>query len=364
MMKIYLTPVILLVMLNCLFAQTDKSQYLYTSDKKLIGNKSQLIKECADEMDEGMTGAEKNEICECVLHQMAANLTYRDFTKMVEDEDFDFEKVYEDKKHKEMADGVMNCIFSLMQGGGPAAFREEFMNECVKGFEQEIRKTPELASVNTQVYCSCMLEKIFENAAFTKDFSKQLADENSPLFAEAAVPCVMEAMGIGENTETDSVAVTATDTATFEEKQIKQPAPKEKSADIRGDVLSAELPLTRYLSAYVLKVNVGAVEGKFIVDSGASDMLINREFEKKLLDAGILKKTDVLGEKTYALADGRKVKAKIYNVSGIQAGGFTVDNVLTGVISSNASLLLGKSFLDKFTRWKVDNAKKTLYLEK
>ncbi|MDZ4846366.1 MAG: retropepsin-like aspartic protease [Chitinophagales bacterium] len=367
-MKNLVATTILLVTFCSLFAQTDKSQYLYTSDKKLIGNKSQLIKECAAEMDEeGMDEAAKTELCECILFQMAAHLTYKDFNKMIEAEDFDFEKVFENKKHKEMANGVLECIFSLMQDGGViTSFRDEFMNECVKGFEQEAASTPALASVDATVYCSCMLEKILENKELTKNFMSQADDEDSPLIAEAALPCMLLAMGVDEENavEEDSLIVREIDPITMEEIVTKQPAPKEKSADIKGDVLSAEVPLTRYLSAYTLKVKMGAVEGKFVLDSGASDILINKEFEKKLLDAGVLKKGDEVGEKTYALADGSKVKAKVYNVSGIQVGGFTVDNVMTGVISEDASLLLGKSFLDKFTRWEIDNDKKTLYLEK
>lgn len=367
-MKNLIATTAFIITLSSLFAQTDKSQYLYTSDNKLIGNKNQLIKECAGEMDEDdMDEAAKNELCECILFQMASHLTYKEFNKLIEAEDFDFEKAFENKKHQAMANGVLECIFTLMQDGGViASFQEEFMSECVKGFEQEAASTPALASVDATVYCGCMLEKILENKELTKDFMSQADDEDSPLIAEAALPCVLRAMGADEEgvAEEDSVIVREIDSVTMEEVVTKQPAPPKKSADVKGDVLSAEVPLTRYMSAYMLKVKIGTVEGKFVLDSGASDILINKEFEKKLLAAGAIKKTNEVGVKTYALADGRKVNAKVYNVSGIQVGGFTVDNVVTGVLSDDASLLLGKSFLDKFTRWEIDNGKKALYLER
>src|SRR6188768_52405 len=104
-----------------LFAQADKSQFLYTSDGKLIGNKKELVKECAGEMnEEGMAEADKLQVCECILEQMASHLTYKDFNKMIKDDDFDFKKVMEDKKHKDMADAVVQCVFSMMKDdGGP-----------------------------------------------------------------------------------------------------------------------------------------------------------------------------------------------------------------------------------------------------
>lgn len=128
----------------CLLAQADKSQFLYTSDGKLIGNKEELIRDCADEMDEkGMSEEDKVSVCECVLQKMAAHLTYKEFNKMVNDDDFDFERLFKDKKHKEMANGVIQCVFSAMQGSS-SMFRDEFLTECVEGFENE----PDLAFAN------------------------------------------------------------------------------------------------------------------------------------------------------------------------------------------------------------------------
>lgn len=372
-MKAPLTLLLLCMAMHQSFSQADKSEFFYTRDKKLIGNKAELIKDCSREVDEeGMTEAQKNEVCDCVLQQMANNLTYKEFNRMVEDEDFDFEKIFEDKKHKEMANGVLQCVFSMMKNGsGPSSFRQEFLSECIRGFEEEAGAIP--GNIDATAYCNCMLDKIIENPDIAGNFMGQADDEDSPLIAEAAVPCLMEAMqGNDEIADADTTAVPAdtvslVEPATSEAKIVvveKEHFAEEKTPDVEGDILSVEVPLTRYLNTYTLKVKIGSVDGRFILDSGASDVLINKEFEKQLLTAGALSKADAVGERVYSLADGSKVKGKVYVLNNLQVGGFTVDNVAAGVISSDASLLLGKSFLDKFSEWRIDNERKTLYLAK
>src|SRR6186713_2253084 len=51
-MKHLVPSIVLVIAAFTLFAQADKSQFLYTSDGKLIGNKKELVKECANEMDD------------------------------------------------------------------------------------------------------------------------------------------------------------------------------------------------------------------------------------------------------------------------------------------------------------------------
>ena len=50
-------------------------------------------------------------------------------------------------------------------------------------------------------------------------------------------------------------------------------------------------------------------------------------------------------------------------VDNITIGDFTLNNVIIGIIDGG-SLLCGKSFLDKFKKWEIDEKNKVLILYK
>nr|WP_299035677.1 retropepsin-like aspartic protease [uncultured Tenacibaculum sp.] len=126
---------------------------------------------------------------------------------------------------------------------------------------------------------------------------------------------------------------------------------------------SDEIKLSSQNGVYHININIGGVFKKFILDSGASDVLISKEFEKELIKKRIIKKEDYLTSGLYRIADGSIIKCRRLILNELKIGGFRLKNVRVTVNSSN-TMLLGKSVLDKFKNWSINNLKKTLILEK
>jgi len=124
------------------------------------------------------------------------------------------------------------------------------------------------------------------------------------------------------------------------------------------------IPIEAHDGAYVVPVLVnGLLPLKFIVDSGSADVSIPAEVASALRKLGTLSGADLLGSKTYLLADGSKVSSEIYRIESLKIGGLVMQNVTVRVSAENSSLLLGQSFLSRLKSWSVDNAKRLLVMD-
>jgi predicted aspartyl protease len=100
----------------------------------------------------------------------------------------------------------------------------------------------------------------------------------------------------------------------------------------------------------------------FIIDSGASDVTVPPDVVLALMRAGTLTKADFLGTHTYILADGSKVPSQTFRIKSLKVGDTILENVVGSVGSGNGTLLLGQSFLSRFSSWSIDNTRKVLLL--
>jgi len=123
------------------------------------------------------------------------------------------------------------------------------------------------------------------------------------------------------------------------------------------------IPIEAHDGAYVVPVLVnGVLPLKFIVDSGSADVSIPAEVASALKKLGTISGADLLGSKTYLLADGSKVSSEIYRIESLKIGDLVMQNVTVRVSAEKSSLLLGQSFLGRLKSWSVDNAKQVLIL--
>jgi clan AA aspartic protease (TIGR02281 family) len=106
-----------------------------------------------------------------------------------------------------------------------------------------------------------------------------------------------------------------------------------------------------------------AITLDFTVDSGASDVSIPVDVVSTLIRMGTIKATDFIGEQTYVLADGSRVKSKTFRIRSLRVGDRVLENVTGSVAGENGSLLLGQSFLGRFKSWSIDNGRHALVLE-
>lgn len=122
------------------------------------------------------------------------------------------------------------------------------------------------------------------------------------------------------------------------------------------NIKESKIKLIKTNGVYELPVTVnGAIELNFILDSGASDVHIPLSLFKTLINAGQIKREDVLGLETYSIADGSNVENLKIILRKLELGQFTAENVEASVGTDNSPLLLGQSFLQNFKNVAIDN---------
>jgi len=216
------------------------------------------------------------------------------------------------------------------------------VTNCVK----EIMNNPENIDIWTtrlaEEYCDCAMNKLFSSGYTYKDFL-ELDDENGESYNEIIMPCV---------------------TKTLKHKSGFKSSNTYNLDDIKGGGYSSSVPLIDYLGqGYKLKISISGINKYYLLDTGASDLIIDRDTERELLLEGVLKKENYLGKTEYSLANNDKVLAQEVKINNITIGDYTLNNVLAAIIDEG-SLLCGKSFLDKFKKWEIDKQNNVLILYK
>jgi clan AA aspartic protease (TIGR02281 family) len=130
-------------------------------------------------------------------------------------------------------------------------------------------------------------------------------------------------------------------------------------ADSRGQIVSLE----PHDGAFVIPVVLnGIMAVKFIVDSGSADVSIPEDVASSLMKSGTMTGADLIGSKTYMLADGSLVPSKIYRLASLRIGEMVMPNVTVRVAAAKSSLLLGQSFLSRLKSWSMDNARQVMII--
>jgi predicted aspartyl protease len=124
------------------------------------------------------------------------------------------------------------------------------------------------------------------------------------------------------------------------------------------------VPMKQQGGTFVVPVLINkALTLDFTVDSAASDVSIPADVVMTLVRTGTVSEADIIGEQTYVLADGTKMKSQTFRIRSLQVGDRIVENVVGSIASVRGSLILGQSFLGRFKSWSIDNAKEALGLE-
>lgn len=125
-----------------------------------------------------------------------------------------------------------------------------------------------------------------------------------------------------------------------------------------------EVPLVKSGGIFTVPVLVnGIIPLSFMVDSGASDMSIPADVVLTLLRTGTLTDSDFIGTTKYRLADGSIVPSTTFRLRTVKVGDRVIENVVASMTGVEGSLLLGQSFLSRFERWSINNARQALELE-
>lgn len=132
---------------------------------------------------------------------------------------------------------------------------------------------------------------------------------------------------------------------------------------IVGSASADEVALERQGGTFAVPVVInGSVKLKFVLDSGASDMLIPADVALTLARSGTLTERDFIGNQTYSLADGSTLQSVKFTLREVQVGDQILRNVVASAGPVASSPLLGQSFLSRFGAWTLDNNRHVLTL--
>lgn len=221
-----------------------------------------------------------------------------------------------------------------------ATIGEEGLAETRKGCAEQLAAEPSIEQIGADpaFLCDCVVNEMVRRDLTIGDFYKAM-DPNSPLFNEVFMPCVTEAMP---------------------ERESEHGSPE----DITGSTRTITLPVVTFGSVHKVKLRIGTSEQYFIIDSGAEECFISAKLLAELQQAQAIDTSVKLDAREYTMADGTKTTCSRHVVNGVEIGDWKVDNVTVAVIDQDIQYLLGKSFLKKFKEWKIDEAGKTLTLER
>ena len=342
----YLTLLCVITLtLNC------SAQIIKTKDGVSIGKRSDLIASCTKGAEKELMKFNGIEIetykyCSCVSDNLIPTLNSWEMEKAVKENKI-IDLFLEDKN----LEILMSCLegnfkvdddYIFEDSGNSETQRKYSIKICVK----EIMDAPENNDLWTkklaEEYCECAIDKLFSEGYTFKDI-QEIEDENSESFNEIAMPCI--SLVLGDNPE-----FKLSNTYNIN--------------DIEGDKYRSFIPLVDYLGqGYKIKISISGVSKYYLFDTGASDLIIDRDTERELLLNGVLKREDYLGKTQYTTANNQIMEAQMVKVNNITIGDYTISNVVISVVDE-VSLLCGKSFLDKFYKWEIDKQNKVLVLYK
>jgi gag-polyprotein putative aspartyl protease/MORN repeat len=123
------------------------------------------------------------------------------------------------------------------------------------------------------------------------------------------------------------------------------------------------IPLDPQHGVFMLPVRINdAITIPFILDSGASVVVITADILSVLRRTGTISASDFIGTGSYTLADGSTISSDRYVLRKMAVGTHIITDVVASVAPAKGDPLLGQSFLSKLPAWTLDNARHALVL--
>jgi hypothetical protein len=339
MIRNFYVFIVLLLCLLALQSQAQRKNFIYTKDSKPILNRKQMVDNCLKSMNKDRSNATALSICECQIEKINRHFTsrqYREYTNrgvidvgaMVK-ADADLEKQF---------NGCFtnSGVSILLQAEG---FEKEFVDNCKTNIQKSTERNLDLNKVNA--FCACQLSMV-KSKKITDAEMETLSNPNSLLFYEMMYTC--------GNPFEDSKTIDKGWTST-------------SINDIKGPANDTIKVLTMNGMTYV-RIKSGSMVQFWLLDTGAADMLINKEMEETLKTEGLLGDNNYLGTAEYEMANGMIDTCRRYTMNNIQIGSYTLNNIVIAVTDKGKRIIAGKGLLNKFTNWVLNNKDNTLVLSK
>lgn len=298
-----------------------------------------MLFDCLRSMNKDRSDPVALNVCECYVNKIDGHFTLKEYKKHTSKGIVNLEKlINEDSLFKNDLDKCFAASGKsiLLSAEG---FSDRSIARCVEGLQKATNK--KLDTNKLKEFCSCQLELIKEKK-LSDDEIMTANDPNSLFFFEVSCKCG------------DPFA---------EKEELDKAWNTDMSKFIRGPLSDTISILTLNGMSY-LKLKIGSLIKIWLFDTGASDMLINKEMEAILQKENIITDKNYLGIGEYEMANGVIDSCRRYSVDDIRIGKYHVDNIIIAVSDKAKRTILGRSLLNKFSSWALDNKTNTLILHK
>ncbi len=345
---------LMLSLLNKQIVFSQEIQDIITKDSVISGVRPAFMKGCVQAASKSMIEIKGKKInaykyCSCVCDNLIPRLYSSQLFESIENESF-----YDLLQEPDNLDVILNCL------GDDIQFKDEFklsniedldnqkkvgINACILKIKKDSLSNTLFKGHMAENYCTCAFERLI-SMGFTLNEISDIGDPNSKAFNEVALPCVKEVFA--KEVEANNLNINTNNIDSV----------------ITGGEAKCSVPLLDYMGkGYKLKLKIGGITNYFFLDTGASDILIDKKFEEKLKESGVIKEEDYLDDTQYIMADMKIVNVRMVKLNEITIGDYTVQNVRVAIIDKGL-FLCGKSFLEKFKKWEIDKEEGVLNLYK
>ncbi len=313
--------------------------FIYTKEGKPILNKKDLVAGCLKSFHKDKSDSTAVAICECQVSKLDRKFSGLQYRKYNNAGIIDIQGLLnEDSLVKKE---VNDCFTGsgktrLLQAEG---FEKEFMSDCIESIRKNTKRKLDIDNVNN--FCSCQLDLIKTRKLSDAEL-KALENPNSILFYEVMYKCG------------DPFAEEGSSSNNWKKEFVK---------DISGPAADTINILALNGMSYI-KMKTGSLLQYWLFDTGSSDLLIDNDTEASLKKEGLLTQNNYLGTGEYEMANGVIDTCRKYVLNNITIGKYIINNVVVAVTDKGKRIIVGKSLMNKFTDWKLDNEKNYLILNK
>ena len=333
MRKLPFTLFIALLLFGSTYGQYD----IHSKEGRVMMNRKQLVYMCLNSLKKPKSDTAALAICECQADKIDGRFTNSQYRRHSKSGFIDLNAMIKE-------DSLVAKEFKMCFTNSDKTFlftvesaEDGFLPNCMNAiFSSTERK---LDSNQVRKFCECQLQLI-RSKKLTDTELEELRNPNSILYFEVTYKCG------------DPLAVN---------EHIQRNWTVNSKADIRGPAADTVNVLTLNGMTYV-KLKIGNNISVWLFDTGASDMLVNTQLEADLRTQNIINDHNYLGTVEYEMANGAIDTCRRYRINGVQIGEFTVDNVIIAVTNKGKRLILGKTLLNKFGWWILDNKQNKLIL--
>jgi hypothetical protein len=311
-----------------------------TKEGFFLASRNLMMAHCLEAYKTDQSNATAKQICQCRIDLLDERYSSKQILK--------YQKTYKDsaltmliKDDKDFDKDLDNCIGkrSYTSFLKLPASAQRFRDSCKASFKRSLEEKYNEEKVDQ--FCSCAINVLKEKPLTEKEF-EDLYDVNSLLYNEVNYYC--------------SNPVEVSNTSKW------QPSSKN---DVSGPKTIDTIKMIAIDGMQKLKIRIGDFIRVAMLDCGATDILLPSELMNDFLNDPVLsKELKFIDIGKYELANGTTIECKRYLFNGLQLGSFTLSNVVLASTEKHVTILVGRTILNKFKKWNVDNEKNILVLEK